>query len=56
MELSERTAQDKTTSVVVDLDLASKSGLRRERFRELRPNAYLQPAASADGLDQELGD
>jgi len=47
MELSERTAQDKTTSVVVDLDLTSKSGLRRERLRELRPSAYLQPAASA---------
>jgi len=26
------------------LDLASKSGLRRERLRELRPSAYLQPA------------
>ena len=56
MELFERTAQDKTTSVVVDLDLASKSGLRRERLRELRPSAYLQPAAGADTLDQELGD
>ena len=49
MELFERTAQDKTTSVVVDLDLASKSGLRRERLRELRPNAYLQPAPVPTG-------
>ena len=44
MELLERVARDKRTSVVVDLDLASKSGLRRERLRELRPSAYLQPA------------
>ena len=43
MELLERVAKDKRTSVVVDLDLASKSGLRRERLRELRPSAYLQP-------------
>ena len=47
MELLERGAQDRRTSVVVDLDLGSKSGLRRERLRELRPSAYLQPATGA---------
>jgi predicted amidohydrolase len=47
MGLLERVAQDKRTSVVVDLDLASKRGLRRERLRELRPSVYLHPATSA---------
>ncbi len=46
MELFERVAQDKRTAVVVDLDLASKSGLRRERLGELRPSVYLQPTSS----------
>ena len=54
MELLEKGARDKRTSVVVDLDLASKSGLRRERLRELKPSAYLQAANSA--LDKKLGD
>jgi predicted amidohydrolase len=39
MELAEHTAPDGRTSVVVDLDLASKRPLREERLRELRLGA-----------------
>ena len=47
MELVERSAKDKRTSlVVVDLDLASKSELRKERLRELRRNVYSWPGSS----------
>jgi len=41
MELIERVAQDRRTSLVVDIDFTAKSALRRERLRELRPGVYL---------------